>query len=143
MKRFRLSPKLRGALKTWTGGGLIFVGMNIYWGSERFYENVLMPFFRLFDAENVHRLSILLTKYNLVPQMKRVDDPILHTKLWNHEFKTPIGLAAGFDKNGEAIEGLSKFGFGFIEIGTVTPKAQYGNEKPRVFRLVEDRAVIN
>lgn len=68
---------------------------------------------------------------------------VQHTKVWNRDFKNPIGLAAGFDKNGEAIDGLSKFGFGFIEIGTITPKPQQGNEKPRVFRLTEDRAVIN
>jgi dihydroorotate dehydrogenase len=86
--------------------------------------------------------------------------------VWNRQFKNPIGLAAGFDKNGEAMDGLTKFGFGFIEIGmrvsfslceyclsrteislyrsgTITPKPQPGNEKPRVFRLTEDRAIIN
>ena len=59
------------------------------------------------------------------------------------KFKSPVGLAAGFDKNGEAVKGMSKLGFGFVEIGSVTPKPQPGNEKPRVFRLREDNAVIN
>lgn len=59
------------------------------------------------------------------------------------KFKSPVGLAAGFDKNGEAVNGMSRLGFGFVEIGSVTPKPQPGNEKPRVFRLREDNAVIN
>jgi dihydroorotate dehydrogenase len=62
---------------------------------------------------------------------------------FNKTFKNPIGCAAGFDKNGEALKGLYKIGFGFVEIGTVTPLAQEGNPKPRVFRLADDRAVVN
>jgi dihydroorotate dehydrogenase len=67
----------------------------------------------------------------------------LRTKVWNLGFTSPIGMAAGFDKNARAFATLSKFGFGFVEVGTVTPKPQSGNEKPRLFRLVEDRAIIN
>lgn len=67
----------------------------------------------------------------------------LQTKLWNIDFANPIGIAAGFDKNAETINALSKFGFGFLEIGTVTPKVQIGNAKPRLFRLLEDEAIIN
>ena len=59
------------------------------------------------------------------------------------EFRSPIGLAAGFDKDGEAVEGISGLGFGFVEIGSVTPRPQAGNAQPRVFRLTEDEAVIN
>lgn len=59
------------------------------------------------------------------------------------KFQNPVGLAAGFDKHGEAVDGLYKLGFGFVEVGTVTPKAQDGNPKPRVFRLESDQAVIN
>lgn len=59
------------------------------------------------------------------------------------KFKNPVGIAAGFDKNGEAVDGLYKLGFGFVEVGTITPKPQPGNPKPRVFRLVADKAVIN
>ena len=65
------------------------------------------------------------------------------TTVWGHSFSNPIGLAAGFDKHGEAYEGMLKMGFGFVEVGSVTPLPQSGNERPRVFRLKEDRAVIN
>ena len=65
------------------------------------------------------------------------------TTLWGFKFNNPIGLAAGFDKDGQAINGLSKIGFGFIEIGSVTPEPQTGNDKPRVFRLIDDKAIIN
>ena len=65
------------------------------------------------------------------------------TKLWGQTFKNPVGIAAGFDKHGEAVDGLLKMGFGFVEIGSVTPQPQEGNDKPRVFRLTEDKAVIN
>lgn len=63
--------------------------------------------------------------------------------MFNKTFKNPLGIAAGFDKNGEAVLGLRDIGFGFIEVGSVTPLPQPGNEKPRVFRLNEDKAVIN
>ena len=63
--------------------------------------------------------------------------------MWGLDFKNPIGLAAGFDKNAEVISQLLDLGFGFVEVGTVTPKPQVGNEKPRVFRLKEDQAIIN
>lgn len=65
------------------------------------------------------------------------------TKLLNLNFKTPIGLAAGFDKHGEAVEGLWRMGFGFVEVGSVTPEPQPGNPQPRVFRLISDSAIIN
>lgn len=65
------------------------------------------------------------------------------TKLWNLEFKNPIGIAAGFDKDGQAVQGLHNIGFGFVEIGSVTPEPQPGNEKPRVFRLHNNKAIIN
>ena len=71
------------------------------------------------------------------------NDPILKTKLFNQDLDNPIGIAAGFDKNAEVYNPLFKLGFGFVEVGTVTPLKQYGNEKPRVFRLVEDQALIN
>lgn len=65
------------------------------------------------------------------------------TQLWGRQFSNPIGLAAGFDKQAECVDGMLKTGFGFVEIGTVTPEAQEGNPKPRVFRLADDNAVIN
>jgi dihydroorotate dehydrogenase len=71
------------------------------------------------------------------------DDPMFKTKLFGKEIDNPIGMAAGFDKNAEVYNSLFKLGFGFVEVGTVTPLKQYGNPKPRVFRLVEDQALIN
>lgn len=65
------------------------------------------------------------------------------TKFFDHILSNPIGIAAGFDKHGEAVNGLHNIGFGFIEIGSITPEPQPGNDRPRVFRLIEDRAIIN
>lgn len=67
----------------------------------------------------------------------------METRLLNLKFPNPLGMAAGFDKDGEGVEGIARMGFGFVEIGSVTPLAQPGNERPRVFRLNEDKAVIN
>ena len=72
-----------------------------------------------------------------------VDNDIQKIKFLNKEIPNPIGIAAGFDKNAEVYNSLFKLGFGFVEVGTITPLKQYGNPKPRVFRLVEDKALIN
>ena len=69
--------------------------------------------------------------------------PTKSTKVWGRNFPNPVGLAAGYDKQGEAVDGLLKMGFGFVEVGSVTPEPQPGNSTPRVFRLKEDKAVIN
>eukprot|EP00118_Oscarella_pearsei_P022150 m.252940 g.252940 ORF g.252940 m.252940 type:complete len:125 (+) comp40358_c0_seq29:154-528(+) len=95
---------------------------------------------RLFDAENAHRAAVRTASFQpvMIPVMK-----ILACRVFGRCFANPIGSAAGFDKHAEAIPGLFKMGFGFVEIGSVTPEPQDGNPKPRVFRLIEDRAVIN
>ena len=97
------------------------------------------------DPERAHFLAIQSLKLNLVSNIfdENKNDPILKTKLFNQNLDNPIGIAAGFDKNAEVYNPLFKLGFGFVEVGTVTPLKQYGNEKPRVFRLVEDQALIN
>lgn len=79
----------------------------------------------------------------LLKSLYTVEDPRLQTTVFGLTFKNPVGLAAGFDKNADYIEQMSKLGFGFIEIGTVTPKPQPGNDKPRMFRLLNDEALIN
>lgn len=79
----------------------------------------------------------------LLKSLYAVNDKRLEREVFGLKFKNPVGLAAGFDKNAEYIEDMAKFGFGFIEIGTVTPKPQPGNDKPRMFRLVNDSALIN
>jgi dihydroorotate dehydrogenase len=95
------------------------------------------------DAERAHHLAILSLKLGLYPRSPKAPDPVLKTKLWDLEFPTPIGMAAGFDKNAEVFEALLNLGFGFVETGSVTPLAQLGNDKPRMFRLPEDGGVIN
>ncbi len=99
---------------------------------------------RLFPAESAHRATIGLTKF-FAPLLPRppADDPRLAVKVFGLNFPNPVGLAAGFDKNAQVLGAMRKLGFGFVECGTVTPRPQTGNPRPRLFRLSEDRAVIN
>ncbi|KAL9239271.1 hypothetical protein vseg_013610 [Gypsophila vaccaria] len=101
------------------------------------------PFFALLDPEVAHRLAVSAAARGWVPREKRQDPSILGLELWGRKFSNPIGLAAGFDKNAEAVEGLLGLGFGFVEVGSVTPVPQEGNPKPRIFRLREESAIIN
>lgn len=105
--------------------------------------NLVSPFLFRLDGETAHLLTLRALKYGLVPAKKRVSDPALKVDIWNRSFPNPVGLAAGFDKNAEVIAQMLNLGFGFVEAGTVTPKPQAGNERPRVFRLRDYRAVIN
>ena len=97
------------------------------------------------DPEIAHNLAIKSLKLNLIPNIfdENKIDPMFKTTLFNKTIENPIGIAAGFDKNAEVYNPLFKLGFGFVEVGTITPLEQYGNSKPRVFRLVEDQALIN
>ena len=97
---------------------------------------------RRMEPEDAHRLAIRGLALSALPA-PRPDDPILRTRLAGLDLSNPVGLAAGLDKNGEAIAGLARLGFGFVECGSVTPRAQPGNPRPRLFRLSEDRAIIN
>jgi dihydroorotate dehydrogenase len=97
----------------------------------------------LLDPEAAHGLAIAALKSGLFPHQTGSDDPALKVELFGLSFANPVGLAAGFDKNAEVFGATLKLGFGFVEIGTVTPRPQPGNAKPRVFRLSEDKAVIN
>jgi dihydroorotate dehydrogenase len=108
------------------------------------FSNLRSLIFKL-DPEAAHSLAIKSLKFNLVPNIfnKDKDNPLLQTKLFDKNLENPIGMAAGFDKNAEVYNSLYKLGFGFVEVGTITPLKQYGNPKPRVFRLVEDEALIN
>ena len=105
----------------------------------------LRPFIFNLDPEKAHDLAIKSLKYNILPEslFSVKDEEILNTKLFGKKIQNPIGLAAGFDKSAEVYNEIFKIGFGFVEVGTVTPKKQYGNEKPRVFRLEKDQALIN
>ncbi|TQD94649.1 hypothetical protein C1H46_019701 [Malus baccata] len=104
---------------------------------------IVNPFFALLDAETAHSLAVSATARGWVPREKRPDPSNLGLEVWGRKFSNPIGLAAGFDKNAEAVDGLLGLGFGFVEIGSVTPVPQEGNPKPRIFRLREEVAIIN
>ena len=108
------------------------------------YSNLRSLIFKL-DPEKAHTLAIQSLKFNLVSNVfdENKNDPIFKTQIFGKDLSNPIGIAAGFDKNAEVYNPLFKLGFGFVEVGTVTPLKQYGNKKPRVFRLVEDQALIN
>jgi len=115
------------------------------------YKRILKPLLFLFDAESVHNFVFIFLKFifkiPLIGWSTRLffnySNPKLEKELLGLKFKNPVGLAAGFDKDAKLIDELSNFGFGFIEIGTLTPNHQTGNPKPRLFRLEDDQALIN
>ncbi|XP_055694908.1 dihydroorotate dehydrogenase (quinone), mitochondrial [Lutzomyia longipalpis] len=127
------------------GGG--FLGLSslyfVHSGNETFYRNILMPTVWQLPAEMSHKLALASCKYGIMGQRKFVDSERLKTSFVDIALSNPVGIAAGFDKQAEAVSGLHKIGFGFVEIGSVTPEPQPGNPKPRCFRLVEDKAIIN
>ncbi len=108
-----------------------------------FLYSLMRPLLFTLSPETAHTLSIRALKSGLLPGVKQVADPVLETELFGLTFTNPIGLSAGYDKNAEAINGLERLGFGFLEVGSVTPQPQPGNPQPRIFRLPEDRAVVN
>jgi dihydroorotate dehydrogenase len=107
--------------------------------------NCLKPFIHKIDPENAHNFTIKSLKAGMGGLFggAKVRDSALKTKVFGLNFDNPVGLAAGFDKNAEVMRAMLGLGFGFVEAGTVTPKPQAGNDRPRLFRLTEDRAVIN
>ncbi len=115
------------------------------------YKAIIRPIFFLFDPEKIHYFTFSLIKFlckipgvaSIFRSIYQVDDKNLERNLFGLTFKNPVGLAAGFDKNAVLYNELANFGFGFIEIGTVTPKGQEGNPKKRLFRLKDDQGIIN
>ncbi len=115
------------------------------------YKSIIRKFLFQIDPEKVHHFSFKTLKFlfkfpftkNIAKSMFLVKDKKLERKLFGLTFKNPIGLAAGFDKNANLFNEFTNFGFGFVEIGTVTPKPQDGNPKKRLFRLIKDEAIIN
>ena len=103
----------------------------------------IKPILHKLEPETAHGVTIKALKYGLNPKQDLVKDERLKQTLWGLNFENPIGLSAGFDKNAEAVKGLFDIGFGAVEVGTVTPNAQQGNPRPRVFRDIETNAVIN
>ena len=115
------------------------------------YKQIIRPILFYFDPEKVHYFTFSLIRIvskipgvpSLFKYLYEVNDKRLETEVFGLKFKNPVGLAAGFDKDAELYKELSNFGFGFIEIGTITPKGQPGNPKKRLFRLIKDSAIIN
>lgn len=107
--------------------------------------NLIKPFLFAFDPEDIHRITFKILPHipKKIKNFYKIEDEKLNRNLFGINFPNPIGLAAGLDKNGEVYNHLSDFGFGFIEIGTITPMKQHGNEKPRLYRLLKDEALIN
>ena len=108
-----------------------------------YLASAALPALRLLDPERAHALAIRALSWGLAPDLSSPDHPALAVTVCGHRFSNPIGLAAGFDKNAAAGPALLRLGFGFVETGSVTPRPQIGNPRPRIFRLSEDRAIIN
>lgn len=107
------------------------------------FYHYFKPILFCFKPETAHSLSIFALKYNLVPKHKTYNYKSLNNKVFGIDFENPVGIGAGYDKNAQIFNNLNDFGFGFVECGSVTPKPQIGNPKPRLFRLTQDQAVIN
>ncbi|WP_425406737.1 quinone-dependent dihydroorotate dehydrogenase [Hwanghaeella sp.] len=107
------------------------------------FDTIIRPFLARLDPETAHRLTIRALKSGFGPTAADQDDPRLAIRVLGMEFPNPIGLAAGFDKNAEVYGPMGRIGLGFVEVGSITPLAQPGNPRPRLFRLPADRAVIN
>ncbi|WP_408904537.1 quinone-dependent dihydroorotate dehydrogenase [Nguyenibacter sp. L1] len=106
-------------------------------------SNMLMPLVRRLDPEDAHALALNALMLGFGGGVWGRDDPALSVRTMGLRFPNPIGIAAGFDKNAQVLRPLARIGFGFVEAGTVTPRPQPGNPRPRLFRLAEDRAIIN
>lgn len=115
------------------------------------YRHIIQPILFALHIERAHRLVLLALRIAgaipggrwLLRKCFAVEHPALRREVFGVKFRNPIGFAAGFDRNGEIVNELAALGFGFVEIGTVTPRAQSGNPKPRIFRLPQDRAIVN
>ena len=113
-------------------------------GDEKAYSKIIMPMLRKLDPEVSHKVSVKMTSLDLVPRLSYIgNSDALKTRVFGIDFENPVGLAAGYDKDGKTLPSIFHLGFGFVEIGSVTPLAQPGNEKPRIFRLLKDEAIIN
>ncbi|MBL4615692.1 MAG: quinone-dependent dihydroorotate dehydrogenase [Magnetovibrio sp.] len=104
---------------------------------------VFWPLVRLLDPEKAHGLAVRALEMGLMPSPCPIDDKVLKVQLWGMDFPNPVGLAAGFDKDARVHGQMLAQGFGFVEVGSITPRPQPGNPKPRLFRLERDQAVIN
>ncbi len=105
--------------------------------------NLLTPLMRILPPETAHEVTLRTLEYGIYPKQSHEDDIRFNQNIFGYSFPNPIGIAAGFDKNGRVPHHLLNLGFGFVEVGTLTPKPQNGNPKPRLFRLYSDQAILN
>lgn len=119
-RRLSNKTKLKSLFTVTSSAIAMFSGISLYQGNERFYSDVAIPLVQLIDPETAHKLAVKILKYGLVPKQKTEDPSSLQTTVLGLKFKNPIGMAAGFDKQGEAVEGLHEIGFGFVEIGKIS-----------------------
>uniref|UniRef100_A0A224YL24 Dihydroorotate dehydrogenase (quinone), mitochondrial n=1 Tax=Rhipicephalus zambeziensis TaxID=60191 RepID=A0A224YL24_9ACAR len=140
----RFTHKIKSMAAIVGGASLSFVGVATVCGQADFYHRFLMPAVHaVLDPEQAHQLGVLVAQLQLLRSLRKPDQDVLRTELFGLQFSNPVGLAAGFDKHGEGVPGAHDWGFGFVEVGSVTPLPQPGNPRPRVFRLTEDLAVVN
>jgi len=118
-QRLSNKAKLKSLFTVTSSAVALFGGISLYQGNEKFYNDVAIPLVQLIDPETAHKLAVKTLKYGLVPKQKTEDSSLLGTTVLGLRFKNPIGMAAGFDKQGEAVEGLHKIGFSFVEIGKI------------------------
>jgi len=150
------AQKVKQFIQVGLAGSVGFTGICLYKADQRFYSGWAMPALQtvLSDGESAHEWGVWAAEKGLMvpgPKLRSdakqgrhpITSPTLATNICGIAFPNPVGLAAGFDKDGRAVSGLHSIGFGSVEIGSVTPLPQPGNPRPRVFRLVEDKAVIN
>jgi len=107
-----------------------------------FFDRLSLPLLRAIDPEDAHKLAINALRIAPIPRAA-TDDPALGVRAFGRDFPNPVGIAAGFDKNATVPDALLRLGFGFVEVGTITPRPQAGNERPRIFRVAADQGVIN
>jgi len=142
MPKYTAAQKVKQFVGLAAAGSLTFSGICTYKQDETFFRG-LMRSLHVIDPEQAHQISVFLLSKRINPRCRLEESECLKSKVFNREFSNPVGIAAGFDKHGEAVLGLQDIGFGFVEVGSVTPMPQDGNPKPRVFRLSEDEGVIN
>ncbi|XP_063709266.1 dihydroorotate dehydrogenase (quinone), mitochondrial-like [Culicoides brevitarsis] len=135
--------KFQTVVKVFSSSTLFLTACGVLTGNETAFKCFVFPINRHLSPEISQKLALYCCKFNIFQKENLKDDKKLQVKLLNFELSNPLGMAAGFDKNGEVADKLLELGFGFVEVGSVTPMAQKGNQKPRIFRLNEDKAIVH
>lgn len=143
MSKKEFMRKLKSLCYVTVGGTVAYQVVHLKKDFSSYYNTYLQPLSQTLSPEWAHKLGVSAIKYGLFPSENYEDPDLLRTHFLGYKLSNPVGIAAGFDKHGDAIVGLRNLGFSVVEIGSVTPEPQPGNPKPRVFRLPEDKAVIN